>query len=395
MTLIRRVPRATVLAASLLVASGCGQGVEPISFDSTLPTDATTTALVATSTTSTPTLSTDVTGPKARGPWVDATSNLVGLDSECGTLSFVSARPDRDALIVGVAKQGLWISENGAATWARLGRAAGSAVINNRTTSITYDPAHPNTFWESGGYGAGVFKTTDNGASFKGLGDVAHSDQVSIDLTDPNRRTLLSGTHEQPKVFRSTDGGSTWTDISAGLPANIGYASFPHVIDANTYLLGTRSGANSGVFRTADGGATWSPVHDTAAVSGPPLVAKSDGHIYWLLQRGNGLITSKDAGLTWTEVDSSGPVGQDRGTLLELPDGRFATFSENQVIISADHGASWRAVGPSLPYEPSGMTYSPSRHAFYIWHFDCDSARPNLPVIARSIMRLDVDLGTG
>jgi photosystem II stability/assembly factor-like uncharacterized protein len=325
---------------------------------------------------------------------LDITGNLVGLDSECGNLSLVAPRPDRDGLIAGVAKQGLWASDNGAATWTPLGRGPGSAAIDNRPSAIVFDPQDPKTFWESGIYGAGVFKTTDDGASVQRLGDIEHSDLVSVDFTDPDRLTLLSGTHEQPRVLRSKDGGRTWSDISAGLPANIGFASYPHVIDGQTYLLGTRAGIKSGVFRTTDGGLTWSLVHP-AGVSGPPLVASAGGGIYWLLDDGSGIIASADGGATWTEVKSSGPVGGGRGGLLELPDGRFATLGHTNVLVSSDHGASWRTAGPSFPVVPSGMTYSPISKAFYIWRFYCDLGKANNPVLEQSIMRLDVDLGTG
>jgi photosystem II stability/assembly factor-like uncharacterized protein len=386
---VRYAPRGVVLAASLLIGSGCGQSARPITFDSTVPTEAP--ATVSESTTTPLPTQTGGRGPTTDAAWVDATANLAGLDSECGNLSFLSARPDRDTLIAGVAKQGLFESDNGGAKWTRLGD---SAVIDNRATSIIYDPNDPKTFWESGIYGAGVFKTTDNGATFRRLDGIAHSDEVSVDLTDPKRQTLLSGTHEQPRVFLSTNGGSTWKDISAGLPANIGYASSPHVIDSRTYLLGTRAGTKSGVFRTTDGGATWSLVHP-GGVSGPPLVAKSDQHLYWLLDQGGGLITSKDGGATWTEVRGSGPVGGGHPSLVELPDGRFAALGVSNVVLSSDHGGTWHSVGPSFPFPPNGLAYSPAGKAFYIWHFYCDSSKANNPVVAQSIMRLGVDLEKG
>ena len=126
--------------------------------------------------------------------------------------------------------------------------------------------------------------------------------------------------------MRSTDGGQSWQDISAGLPPNIGFASFPHVIDAQTFLVGTKSGRDSGVFRTADGGATWSRVF-AGGVAGPPLLASSDGNLYWLLEQGGALIVSSDAGGTWTEIKSWGPNGGPAGSLTELPDGRLAPWA--------------------------------------------------------------------
>ena len=93
------------------------------------------------------------------------TANLAGMASECGNISLVSARPDRDQLIASVSLHGLW-STTGAADWTALGTGAGSAPISNRGSKIVFDPDHPDTFWESGIYnGGGVFEIVPYGAA--------------------------------------------------------------------------------------------------------------------------------------------------------------------------------------------------------------------------------------
>jgi photosystem II stability/assembly factor-like uncharacterized protein len=285
-------------------------------------------------------------------------------------MSLVSARPDRDTVIAGIAREGLWASDNGSTTWTRLGQGNGSALITNRPSSITYDPRHPNTFWESGIYnGGGLYQTVDNGNSFRPLGGLIHTDFVSVDLGDPARLTLLSGRHETSNLYRSADGGATWVDLSSKLPTGIGYTTSPLVVNADLHLLGTAAAPGSGVFRTTNGGSTWTRVYQ-GGVSGPALVAKSDGAIYWLLEKGAGLIKSTDNGLTWQRVLASGQVSPASASLVELPDGRLATFGAT-VIVSGDHGATWQPVGPPLPYTPTGLIYAPVRKAFYAWRFDC------------------------
>jgi len=321
----------------------------------------------------------------ANGGWVAATTNLAGLPSECGNMSLLSADPLQDEVVAGVAQQGLWESSDGAANWTRLGTGAGSAVITNRPSSITYDPADPNTFWESGTYNSGgAYETTDGGATFKQLGDLVHSDFVSVDLSDPARKTLLSGRHESSNLYRSTDGGSTWADISSPLPPGIGNTTSPLILSSSLFLLGTSAQPGSGVFRSTDGGATWSRVYP-GGISGSPLIAKSDGAIYWLLAHGNGLIKSTDQGATWQTVIGPGTISITAANLIELPNGWLATLGAN-VIVSADHGVSWEAVGPTLPYQPSGIIYAPFRKAFYIWLFDCNFTG-NTSVKADAIMR--------
>jgi photosystem II stability/assembly factor-like uncharacterized protein len=293
-------------------------------------------------------------------------------------------------IIVSVALRGLWASSNGAAEWTPLGQGAGSASIVNRGSTIVYDPDRPNTFWESGIYnGGGVYRTDDNGLTFRQLGDVKHSDAVSVDFTDPQRLTLLSGTHEQSTVFVSRDGGRSWSDIAGSLPKDVGFTTQPLVLDSRTYLLGTSDGTGSGVFRTDDGGGTWKQVHK-GAVKGRPLVAKSNGAIYWVTASG-AIITSEDRGTNWTGAAAAGVVSANSPNLVELPGGELAAVGRS-VVISADRGKTWRAVGPAFPIQPAGFAYSPFRNAFYIWYFTCGSG--SIPVPADAILRLDFDYAT-
>jgi photosystem II stability/assembly factor-like uncharacterized protein len=263
--------------------------------------------------------------PGADGQWEDVTSNLVGLPSTCGNLSFVSAHPDDGRVIAGVAAQGLWQLDKATTTWNALGTGPGSAEINNRTSSITYDPLDPQRFWESGTYAPGVFRTDDGGTTFMRLGAIEDIDYVSIDMTDVFRRTMLAGGHEERALYRSINGGAEWFDITATLPENIGFTAYPVVIDAQTHLLGTYRGDEPGIFRTVDGGFTWERVHQ-GAVIGIPLIV--DETIYWLRDGGAGILVS-------------------------------------------------------------GVVFSPNPAAFYLWSFSCDFSGAGNPVAERSIMRLD------
>lgn len=323
--------------------------------------------------------------------WVPAVGNLEGLESECGNLSELSIRPDRDEMIVGVAKAGLWRSVDGGATWNPMGQGAGSDVVTHRLSTIVYDPDNPERFWISGTYnGRAVFVTEDGGTTFRALGEVLQGDMVDVDFTDPERRTLVIGIHERGNVSRSTDGGATWAPIDTDLPPNVGITSAVAVIDSQTYLYGTQtfngdqSIAGSGIFRTADGGATWSAVLDHGVIGRP--YRDPEGAMYWMLAGGGGMASSTDDGATWTMMPSSA-ISPSADNFVVLPDGRFVTISDNYVIISADHGASWRIVDAPLPYDPNGLAYSPTRNRFYIWRFECESG-PN-PVLADSIMQLE------
>lgn len=321
--------------------------------------------------------------------WTNVTANLAGMASECGNTPYLASHPARDMLITSVAKHGLWSSTDGGATWKQLWAAAGMNQITNRGSSIVFDPAHPDTFWESGIYnGNGVYRTTDNGQTFTPLGDARHLDSVSVDLTDPQRLTLLAGGHEQKQtVYRSEDGGMTWTNVGKNLPAGSNFCTNTLVIDKLTHLVGCSGygGGTDGVFRTTDGGKSWTPT-STAPAAALPLWA-SDGTIYWSLIYDRGLIKSTDQGKSWTQPIMGNMLKT--GHPIELPDGRIVTQSGKTLMISADKGATFQPVGETLPFNPNSISYSPYRNAFFIEQFDCGNA-----VVAHAISRAGFDYRT-
>jgi hypothetical protein len=324
--------------------------------------------------------------PTPPAEWTNVTANLAGMPSECGNTPYLTSHPAYDMLITSVAKHGLWASTDGGTSWKQLWAAAGAMQITNRGSSIVFDPAHPDTFWESGIYnGAGVYRTNDNGATFTALGNARHIDSVSVDLNDPLRLTLLAGGHEQKQtLYRSADGGGTWTNVGLNLPAGTNFCTNALVLNKDVHLVGCSGygGGTDGVFRTTDGGKTWAPT-TTAPAAALPLWA-SDGTMYWSLIYDRGLIKSSDQGRTWMQTVQGGMLKT--GHPIELPDGRIVAAGPKTLMISTDKGMSFKPLGAPLPFVPNSITYSPRRNAFFIEQFDCGNA-----VVAHAISRSGFD----
>jgi photosystem II stability/assembly factor-like uncharacterized protein len=318
--------------------------------------------------------------------WVNVTSNLANMQSECGNMTLLSPVPRSNTVIAGIAQQGLWATNDGGASWQALGTGQGSARITNRPFWISYDPLNPARFYESGIYnGGGAFATTNGGTTFAQLGSVTHNDFISIDYTDPGRKTLLVGGHEQPRtVWKSIDSGKSWTNVGVNLPAGTAYSTDPLIIDAQTYLVNAYGAgqSTSGIFRTTDGGVSWTRVSELGP-NGPALVT-SDGSIYWAVA--NILAKSTDHGVTWSSV-GGGFVSELHP--IEVPGGLLVTATADTLMMSSDGGARWEPFGPQLPYAPAGVVYSENQKALLIWHWDCGTR-----VLPDAIQKLSYDFAS-
>jgi len=314
--------------------------------------------------------------------WTNITGMFAGMQSECGNMSGIFSSPFIDLLVFGVARQGLWSTRDGGATFSKLGT-TGDAFLS-RMSTVSWDPSSSKIFYVSGIYGwespftDGVVKTTDTGASLTGYKTLSaiqsSNDSVSIDFTDSDRKIMLSGGHEQSGVmFRSTDSGANWTDIGASLPANLGFCTTTLVLDSKHLLIGCAgswSNKPGAVLRSVDGGNTWEKVSDDGVVN-QPLWA-SDGAIYWAKEAG-GLLVSTDAGATFHQASDK---ISNRVSPIELPDGRIVSLVNNTLAASKDGGKAWDAIGSMLPFEPNSIAYSPFRRAFFATRFDCNNNVP-------------------
>jgi photosystem II stability/assembly factor-like uncharacterized protein len=155
-------------------------------------------------------------------------------------------------------------------TW----RSIGPANMGGRITALAVYEADPSTFWVATASG-GLLKTANNGVTFEhqfdkeatvALGDVAvaPSDKniVWVGTGEANPRNSVS---YGDGVYKSTDGGKTWTSMGLKGTFQIGKIAI-HPKDPNiVYVaaLGRLYGPSEerGLFKTTDGGKTWNKIH--------------------------------------------------------------------------------------------------------------------------------------
>ena len=208
-----------------------------------------------------------------------------------------------------------------------------------RALAVTGIPGDPYTFF-MGAVAGGVWKTTDAGATWAPLSDHAPFWSVgAIAVAPSNRNIIYVGTGEAaPRgditygdgVYKSTDGGKTWTHVGLSDSRQIGAL----IVDpANPDIvlvaaLGHAFGPNAvrGIYRTTDGGKTWMRVLGKDNRTGgidvtfDPHNAKVVYASLWHALRqtwnfssggpGSGLYRSSDGGVTWNELKGNGlPAG--------------------------------------------------------------------------------------
>ena len=299
----------------------------------------------------------------AHAEWTNVTHDVGGDKWGYAGVCLLAAVPDSAAVIAGVSEAGLWSSDDLGKSWRKLA-ADDKEPIRHRPHQVLFDPTEPRRFWVSGCYGASPFVTADDGKTFQRLGNLTHMDGIGVDFTDPQRRTLVVGLHEQARsVHKSIDGGKTWLKIGDGLPEDSNHSTDPIVMDAKTYIINTAGWAQKkswGIYRTEDGGATWGKVSDLGC-SGRALVA-SDGTIYWGICYGNGIVKSSDQGKTWQKLTGPARFGP-----IQFGPDRIAALGGQQVYVSTDAGQTWEKFAAPLPYKPSGITYNAKSNSLYAW----------------------------
>ncbi|HLK62479.1 MAG TPA: hypothetical protein VKU19_03510 [Bryobacteraceae bacterium] len=143
-------------------------------------------------------------------------------------------------------------------TWESLG----PGNVGGRTRGLVIHPQNPQILWVGGATG-GVWKSTDGGTTWTPQSDFAPVltvNSLAIDSNDSN--TLYAGTGEQTQnwrgagIFRTRDGGQTWSQLPSTATPDFYFVNKISLSPASSSHL--YAATNTGLWASHDGGTTWS-----------------------------------------------------------------------------------------------------------------------------------------
>ncbi len=264
-------------------------------------------------------------------------------------------------------------------------RNIGPAFMSGRISDLAIHPTNENVWYVAVGSG-GVWKTQNAGVTFTPVFDKESSYSIGCVAIDPgNPNVVWVGTGENvggrhvgfgDGVYKSEDGGATWKNMGLSKSLHISKIDI-HPANANVIRVAVQgplwyAGGERGFYLSKDGGKSWKKTLGDKAYTGVTDLAVDPRNPDWIyaatwqhhrtvaaLMDGGpktGIYLSTDGGENWKELTNGLPEGNMGKIGLAIspqnPDVVYAAIELNRrtggVYRSSDRGGSWKKMSDAV-----------------------------------------------
>jgi len=231
----------------------------------------------------------------------------------------------------------------------------GPANVGGRTRAIVIDPDDATkSTWFVGAATGGIWKTTNKGNNWTNISaSLPNLSTNALEMAKSNHNVMYAGTGESfpggtylygSGIFKTTNKGTTWSLLSA-TSGNKNFEYVNRIVidfqDENILLAAT----NGGIFKSTDGGLSFTQKYSSATNVEQIIAEPGNFNIQYASVKGVGVLKSTDAGETWVLSNNQLTV-TGRIELAISPvntSNLFASVDGDlpSVYISRDKGASW------------------------------------------------------
>jgi len=295
--------------------------------------------------------------------WMSTTDVLPTL----GVSSIVVNWNNPDNILIGTgdrdagdaAGMGVFRSMDGGLTWEQSNTGMGNTTVGR----LLQHPSDPNLIYAA--TGSGIYKSTNAGANWSQIKTGGFKDIV---FKPGNTNVMYAG--GSGNFFRSIDSGSTWQQITNGLPGGSRSVIAVTPDDPNyVYCLLSNGDSYKGIYRSTDGGTSFTEMSTTPNIMSWGCeggdggqawydldVAVDPGNKNTVFAGGVNCFKSIDGGVTW-EISSHwwGDCGvpsvhADLHVLEYNPlNDRLYTGNDGGIYYTANGGTSWPEITDGLP----------------------------------------------
>jgi hypothetical protein len=298
----------------------------------------------------------------AMASWQAKTTGIRGVGFPHSFAHSVNLDQTDSSYVYAGSYNGGYRSTNGGDAWEPMNHPNGSS-----STLLTH-PFQPGTVYS---FQYDAWKSTNHGQTWTDLTGSRggwNEGDLAIDLTQPLTIYMAASGSFDPAspdgIYKTTNGGTTWQTMNTGLPSPAAFHALAiHPTNGNIVFAATQGpsrgtlvpAAQQGIYRTTDGGQTWTHLQGglpTPLSVDQIVIYPQDPNIMFAAveMTNGGIYKSIDGGNTWTRVlaENTNAVAVDPGTPSIVYAG---TWNTNGFYVSRDGGANWTTYNAGLPVQ--------------------------------------------